>query len=213
MKKPKNHKGKPKHTRPLFLISITVVAIVAVLVISVYSPSSFQSQQLGTKKTYENHRDGIYIEYPSNATFQEQNFITAASKQVAHVFFNGMHTEPFVRLKIYSLMPNETTLDEVTSRIIKEKETSELAKNLNKTLETLKSEQVMLGGKEAQKLEYTERYHVPSDKTERKESKNLNVFALHNDKAYALEYRGNPQLYEKHLVQAERIIESFKFNK
>jgi hypothetical protein len=168
---------------------------------------------MGAKKTYENHRYGFYIEYPSNATFQEQNFITEASKQVAHVFFNGMHTEPFVRLKIYSLMPNETTLDEVTSRIIEEKETSELAKNLNKTIETLKSEQVMLGGKEAQKLEYTERYHVPSDKTERKESKNLNIFALHNDEAYALEYRGNPQLYERHLAQAERIIESFKFNK
>ena len=213
MNKPKNYGGRPKHAHTLFMLSVTVIAMVAVLVILVYSPSSFQFQKLGAQKTYENHRYGFYIEYPSNATFQEQNFITAAFKQVAHVFFDGMYTEPFVRLKIYSLMPNETALDEITSRIIEEKETSELAKNLNKTVEILKSEHVMLGGKEAQKLGYMERYHVPSDKTERKESMNLNIFALHNDEAYALEYRGNPQLYEKHLTQAERIIESFKFIK
>jgi hypothetical protein len=212
VKKPKNDKSKPKHTRPLLLFSVTVVAIVGILLISIH-PSFFQSLQLESKKTYENDRYGIYIEYPSNATFQEQNFITVASKQIAHIFFNGMYTEPFLRLKIYSLMSNETASDEVISRIIKEKEASELAKNLNKTIETLNSEPAMLGGKAAQKSEFIEKYHVPSNNTEIKESKNLIIITLHNDEAYALEYRGNPQLYEKHLVQAERIIESFKINK
>ena len=77
--------------------------------------------------------------------------------QLAHVFFEGQFKLPYLTIKLYSLSPNEKTLNDFTARIVKMKESSEL---LNNNVSILRSEATILAGKPAHELEYIDKYYI-----------------------------------------------------
>jgi hypothetical protein len=175
-----------------------------------------QKQHQGNQdaKIYKDETYGFQFEYPpSTVDIVEDRLLTMSDLQLAHVFFEGQFRSPYLTIKIYTLSPNEKTLNDFTSRIVKIKETP----NLNNNVSILRSEATTLAGKPAHELEYIDKYYIASENntssSKKSETRNLSVWTIDNNQAYELEFTGTSEKYKKHLPSAERIIKSFQIYK
>ena len=174
-----------------------------------------QKQYQGNQSTkiYKDETYGIEFEYPSTVDILEDRLLTMLDLQLAHVFFEGQFKSPYLTIKLYSLSPNEKTLNDFTARIVTMKKSSEL---LNNNVSILRSEATTLAGKPAHELEYIDKYYIaPENNTSSKkaETRSLSIWTIDNNQAYELEFTGTVEKYKKHLPSAERIIKSFKIYK
>ena len=176
-----------------------------------------QKQYQGNQdaKIYKDETYGIQFEYPpSTVDIVEDRLLTMLNLQLAHVFFEGQFRSPYLTIKIYTLSPNEKTLNDFTPRMVKIKETPGL---LNNNVSILRSEATTLAGKPAHELEYIDKYYIASENNtsslKESETRNLSVWTIDNNQAYELEFTGTTEKYKKHLHSAERIIKSFQIYK
>ena len=175
-----------------------------------------QKQHQGNQdaKIYKDETYGFQFEYPpSTVDIVEDRLLTMSDLQLAHVFFEGQFRSPYLTIKIYTLSPNEKTLNDFTPRMVKIKETP----NLNNNVSILRSEATTLAGKPAQELEYIDKYYIASENNtsslKESETRNLSIWTIDNNQAYELEFTGTTEKYKKHLPSAERIIKSFQIYK
>ena len=165
-------------------------------------------------KTYDDKKYGIKFEYPSNVDIVEDRFMTMSDLQLLHAFFEGQFRSPYLTIKIYELTPDEKTLENFTSRIIKIKEAPGL---VNSNVSILRSEPTTLAGKPAYELEYVVENFVPTGKNtglEKIKTMNLSIWTINENynQASELEFTGTVEKYKKYLSSAKEIIKSFQFS-
>jgi eukaryotic-like serine/threonine-protein kinase len=204
-------------TFTMIIIVVSILPINTILSFNDKNPLLYPQQQKQDPvneniKIYNDKKYGIQFEYPSNVEIIEDRFITTSDLQLLHVFFEGPFRSPYLTLKIYPLIPDEKTLDDFTSRIIKIKETPS---PLNNNISILKSNATTFAEKLGHQLEYINEYYLNSgnnnnNSSAKYESKNLSIWTIKDNNAYELEFTGTIEKYNKHLPVAERIIKSFQ---
>jgi hypothetical protein len=175
-------------------------------------PQLNQSIQNQLTKTFKNEYFGIQFEYPSTADLIENPLMTMSYSQICSIFFDDRYKLPYLIINIYPLSLNEQTLDNFTSRFIKEKQIPGM---FNNSVSILNSKATELVGKPAHELEYIEQYHVGyqnNTSSEKIESKILSIWTINSDQAYELKFIGSNENYDRYLPEAKIIINSFKIN-
>lgn len=175
------------------------------------SDSQFkQSNETQLTETYTNTYYGIQFEYPSTADLIEDPLLTMSYSQLGYIFFEGIYKLPYLIIKFYPLSPIEQTLDNFTSRFVKEKQIPGI---LNSSINILNSNSTYLAGNPAHQLEYIEESDVKSQNNsnyENIQSKILSIWTINDNQAYVLQFKGSNDNYEKYLQEAKIIINSFK---
>ncbi|MDX1372989.1 MAG: hypothetical protein R3321_10990 [Nitrososphaeraceae archaeon] len=169
-----------------------------------------QSNETQLTETYTNKYYGIQFEYPSTADLIEDPILTSSYSQLGYVFFEGIYKLPYLIIKFYPLSPIEQTLDNFTSRFVKEKQIPGI---LNSSINILNSNSTYLAGNLAHQLEYIEEPDVrPQNNSnyENIQSKILSIWTINGNQAYVIQFKGSNENYEKYLQEAKIIINSFK---
>ena len=169
-----------------------------------------QSNETQLTETYTNKYYGIQFEYPSTADLIEDPILTSSYSQLGYVFFEGIYKLPYLIIKFYPLSPIEQTLDNFTSRFVKEKQIPGI---LNSSINILNSNSTYLAGNLAHQLEYIEESDVRSQNNSNYtniQSKILSIWTINGNQAYVLQFKGSNENYEKYLQEAKIIINSFK---
>lgn len=176
-------------------------------------PQLNQSTQNKASEIFKSEYFGIQFEYPSTADLIENPLMTMSYSQLGSIFFEGTYKLPYLTINFHSLSLNEETLDNFTSRFIKEKQIPGI---FNSSISILNSRASEFAGNPAHELEYIEKFNVdPQNKSSSQEieSKILSIWTIKDNKAYELKYVASKENYERYLPEAKIIINSFKINK
>ncbi|MFB5600511.1 MAG: hypothetical protein ACE5SW_09825 [Nitrososphaeraceae archaeon] len=175
-------------------------------------PKLNQSIQNKVTETFKSEYFGIQFEYPSTANLIENPLMTMSYSQLGSIFFEGIYNLPYLAINFYPLSLNEQTLDNFTSRFIKEKQDPGL---FNSSISILNSRAIEFAGSPAHELEYIEQLQVDSQKksSSQIESKIFSIWTINDNQAYELKYVGSKENYDRYLPEAKIIINSFKINK
>lgn len=169
-----------------------------------------KSNETQLTETYTNSYFGIQFEYPSTADLIEAPLLTMSYSQLGYIFFEGVYKLPYLMIKFYPLSPAEETLDNFTSRFMKEKQIPGL---LNNSINIINSNSTYLAGNPAHQIEYIEESDVRSQNNSNYnniQSKILSILTINGNQAYVLQFKGSNENYEKYLQEAKIIINSFK---
>ncbi|MGB3205647.1 MAG: protein kinase [Crinalium sp.] len=197
---------------PLILLIISLLTFVSTLLFThwriaeinknINNPTSTELPLTNSNKLveYENVNAGIKIQYPEN--WQKKDVENPFIGEVVLFTYPSNQTnkfEPKISIRIEDLSRQSISLEDYTNSAIKE---------IQKYLENASitdSSSTTLGGIPAHRMVYN------GMNGESRLIKNLEIWAVFNQKAYIISYTATPEEYPNYLESVEKMINSFKF--
>lgn len=196
---------------------LLLFAILGLYIIGLnYEANSANAQRVF--QTYENDIYGIKIKYPPNWEVDEYNMAPTEEGEAlvaisplgkVNPALESQQGEPFIKLVVLFLPPENATLQSFTEQNLKMIQTPFYQSQGLKILSQNSS--VTLGGYPAHKVVYEITSSLNPEKPE--VFKQTSIWTVLETEAYVLEFGDDREQYDQYIKTAEKIINSFGFTR